>query len=344
MNFEVFMKRCLALAKLGVADAAPNPSVGAVLVDEGRIIGEGYTSPYGGPHGEVNCFEDAKSKQENIPKSSVLFVSLEPCSHFGKTPPCSELIIQEGISTVVIACSDPNPLVAGKGIEKLKAAGIKVIEGVCKEEALELNKRFFTFHQKKRPYITLKWAQSQAGIFAPLKEGQFWISNAKTRALVHSWRRDEMSILVGDRTIQIDNPKLNNRLVAGKSPIRLVINTGDPIDKDKQVLKDKLPTYVFSYEDSASYRNKKYIQLDNKHPVLQQVMNKLHLENIHSVLIEGGAFTLQQFIDLDLWDEAKIIIGQNPLNKGILAPDIAGDLLANYQILDDQVKILKNNS
>jgi diaminohydroxyphosphoribosylaminopyrimidine deaminase/5-amino-6-(5-phosphoribosylamino)uracil reductase len=344
MNFEVFMKRCLALAKLGIADAAPNPSVGAVLVDEGRIIGEGYTSPYGGPHGEVNCIEDAKSKQGNIPKSSILYVSLEPCSHYGKTPPCSELIIQEGISTVVVACSDPNPLVAGKGIEKLKAAGIKVIEGVCKEEALELNKRFFTFHLKKRPYITLKWAQSQSGSFAPLKEEQFWITNAKTRALVHSWRRDEMSILVGDRTIQIDNPKLNNRLVEGKSPIRIVINTGDPIDKDKQVLKDVLPTYVFSYEDSASFHNKTFIQLNSKHPVLQQVMTKLHLDNIHSVLIEGGAFTLQQFIDLNLWDEAKIIIGQNQLSEGILAPVIAGELLAKYEIWGDQIKILKNNS
>ncbi len=224
MNHQKYMQRCLDLAKLGLRNAAPNPSVGAVLVYNDEIISEGFTSAYGGAHAEVNCINNLAKTKHHLLAKSTLYVSLEPCSHFGKTPPCSDLIVASKIPTVVIATRDSNPLVAGKGVAKLKASGIAVIEDVLQEEARELNKRFFTFHTKQRPYIILKWAQTPKGIFAPDNNKQFWITNKKTKALVHQGRSEEMAILVGDKTITTDNPRLNVRLVEGKSPIRVVIN------------------------------------------------------------------------------------------------------------------------
>mgnify|MGYP002629388282 CR=1 FL=1 len=343
MNHEHYMQRCLQLAELGLANAAPNPSVGAVLVHDDVIIGEGYTSAYGGPHGEVNCIQDARAKLAKVPSGSILYVSLEPCSHFGKTPPCSDLIIKENIATVVIACTDPNPLVAGKGIRKLKDAGIEVIENICQEEALELNKRFFTFHQEKRPYIILKWAQSKEGYFAPDSGKQFWITNPKTKALVHTWRSQEMAILVGAKTVLADNPKLNTRLIEGKDPLRVIINTKEQLNPKSQVFEDELPTLLFSYEKMELTSPKEWIPLNQEQDVIPQILNCLYTKNVNSVIVEGGAFTLQQFIDLGLWDEARILTGKNNLKEGILAPKIEGKIMGEFKFMGDQVNILKQH-
>jgi diaminohydroxyphosphoribosylaminopyrimidine deaminase/5-amino-6-(5-phosphoribosylamino)uracil reductase len=341
MNHEHYMRRCLQLAELGLAEAAPNPSVGAVLVHENKIIGEGYTSPYGGAHGEVNCINNAKVKYGKIPANSILYVSLEPCSHFGKTPPCSDLIIKHKISRVVIANTDPNPLVAGKGIAKLRTVGIEVIEGVLEDQGFQVNKRFFTFHAKKRPYITLKWAQTTSGFFAPNNKEQFWITNKKTKALVHIWRSQEMGILLGANTIRIDNPRLNTRLIAGKSPIRIIIYTHEALDEQVHIFKDGLPTIVFSFKAQKNFNQVKFFQLNPDENIPKQVINTLYEFEINSILIEGGAFTLNSFIEAGLWDEARVLTGAKELPSGIEAPKIRGNLIEEFQILEDNIQILR---
>jgi len=343
MNHELYMQRCLDLAKIGLAAASPNPSVGAVLVHENKIIGEGYTSAYGGAHAEVNCLESVALENKDLISQSTLYVSLEPCSHFGKTPPCSNLIIENNIPKVVIACTDPNPLVAGKGIAKLKAAGIEVVENVLKEAALESNKRFFTFHTKKRPYIILKWAQTPNGFFAPNNNEQFWITNKKTKALVHSWRSQEMGILVGGKTILADNPRLNTRLVEGKNPIRIVINTKDDFKGQLHILDQTIPTIIFGWNKKENKENLQYVLLKPEENIVKQIISTLFDLQINSIIVEGGAATLQQFITQNLWDEARILQGEKELHQGILAPKIKGKVIENYTILKDQIKIIKND-
>ena len=343
MNHEFYMQRCLDLAKIGLAAASPNPSVGAVLVYENNIIGEGFTSAYGGAHAEVNCLNSVKAENKHLISKSTLYVSLEPCSHFGKTPPCSNLIIQNNIQKVFIACTDPNPLVAGKGIAKLKAAGIEVVENILEQEALASNKRFFIFHTQKRPYIILKWAQTPNGYFAPNNNQQFWITNKKTKTLVHSWRSQEMAILVGGKTVLSDNPRLNTRLIEGKSPIRIVINTKTELKNNVHVLDQKIPTIIFNYDKNEKKENLQFILLDKTISYVPQILKHLFELNINSVIIEGGAATLNQFIEQNLWDEARILTGNKELHEGIKAPIVNGDIVEEFYILQDQIKILKND-
>lgn len=338
------MQRCLQLSKIGLRKAAPNPSVGAILVYKNNIISEGYTSPFGGAHAEVNCLQNIDDKE--ILNQSTLYVSLEPCSHYGKTPPCSNLIIEKGIKKVVVACLDPNPKVAGNGIEKLQKAGIEVKQNILHDEAIAVNKRFFTFYTKKRPYIILKWAQTPNGFFAPTAtetKKQFWITNKKTKALVHSWRSQEMAILVGENTIITDNPRLNTRLVAGKNPLRIIINTQQKLNEKAIVFTDGNPTILFSnFDYNIDNKTNKVISITDKKSIVEQVLDYLYRHEINSLIVEGGAYTLNEFITNNMWDEARILYGVNELEQGIKAPKIKGTDPKEYNIGTDLIKILKN--
>jgi diaminohydroxyphosphoribosylaminopyrimidine deaminase/5-amino-6-(5-phosphoribosylamino)uracil reductase len=346
------MQRCIDLARLSVGRVAPNPMVGAVLAHENRIIGEGYHQFYGGPHAEVNCIRSVREEDKNLVSEAVLYASLEPCSHFGKTPPCADLIIANNIKKVVIGCRDPFVEVNGKGIEKLQAAGIEVVTGVLESECESLNKRFFTFHIHHRPYIILKWAQTQNGKItaAPPKPAwrahendlgeRLYISNEYTNRLVHKWRTEEASILVGTNTALLDDPELTNRYWPGASPIRLVL------DMDL-----KLPSALKMFNDNKSYTivfNSKQHEL-NEMPMTSggvgfyqvthyvspahQIVNALYQLKIQSVIVEGGAKLLQSFIDEGFWDEARVIT-----NTGLqVANGLSAPLLFNHTLIKENV-------
>ncbi len=324
-NHEFYMQRCLQLAQKGAGWVAPNPMVGAVLVYQDQIIGEGYHECYGQPHAEVNCINNvAETNIENI-KLATLYVSLEPCVHFGKTPPCTNLIIANQIQRVVIGCMDPFEAVNGKGAEKLKQAGIDVIGPVLEKEAIEINQRFFHFHLKQRPYIILKWAESADGLIG-LRGQEIKISNAATQRLVHSWRSEEAAILVGTQTALTDNPKLNNRFGKGPNPLRMVIDRTLQLNPLLNLLKDQEPTWVFNTIKDETQGAVNYIQLREQPSLLEPLMEYAYKHQMQSILVEGGAKLLQSFIDQGLWDEARVIrakhsIGTNNEN-GIQAPQL----------------------
>lgn len=335
---ERYMARCLQLATLGLYDALPNPSVGAVVVHQGRIIGEGATAPYGGDHAEVRALK-AVQHPELLPEA-ILYVSLEPCSHFGKTPPCADLIIRSGITEVVIGMQDPFAAVAGTGIAKLKQAGLKVTVGVLETACATLNKRFLCLHQRKRPYVILKWAASLDGFLAPeQQEAQqvHWISNPHSQQLVHQWRSEEMAFLVGTQTALKDNPSLTTRSWFGKNPLRLFIDRLGLVP-DTHALKDgSTPTWCFTAKADAQDRtNLRYMPLDFESDVIQQILDLLHAHQIASLVVEGGAQTLARFIAQELWDEARVFEGNTLLHQGIKAPALTA--VAHYtkqSILDD---------
>ena len=311
-----YMRRCIRLARCGEAGAAPNPMVGAVVVCDGRIIGEGYHRRCGGPHAEVNAIGSVRDKQ--LLNRSTIYVSLEPCAHFGKTPPCDVLIIQSGIPRVVIGCSDPFAKVNGLGIKKLKDAGCEVVVGVLEEECRELNRRFFTFHQKRRPWITLKWAQSEDGFISPLPasllgETPVFFSNALTQTLVHRMRARYGAILVGTRTAIVDNPTLTTRYWSGPNPLRLTIDRHKSLPQTLHLLDGSTPTVVYTHES------------------LQEILDDLYGRGIQSLLVEGGAKLLQSFIDAGLWDDARIETAPTCLEQGIAAPLLAEEQLQSQQ-------------
>ena len=323
---EKYISRCIAIAKNGLGTTAPNPMVGCVIVHDSKIIGEGFTSPYGGAHAEVNAINSVKDKF--LLKEATLYVTLEPCSHYGKTPPCSNLIIEHGIKNVVIGCIDDNEKVAGRGIAKLKEAGYNVTIGVLEKECKEHHKRFFTFHNKKRPYIILKWAETADGFIAPShkKEQQpVWITNQYSRQLVHKWRAEEQAILVGTNTVLEDNPSLTTRDWEGKHPIRIVLDKNETLSKDFKVFDDEAETILIR-ETSA-----------------ETICDSLFEANINSVIVEGGAKTLQLFVNSGLWDEARVFIGQSDFREGIKAPKYKGKLIDEQQFLDDTLRIYANN-
>ncbi|PWH82113.1 bifunctional diaminohydroxyphosphoribosylaminopyrimidine deaminase/5-amino-6-(5-phosphoribosylamino)uracil reductase RibD [Algibacter marinivivus] len=330
---ETYIKRCLQIAKNGLGSTRPNPMVGSVIVHDNKIIGEGFTSPYGGNHAEVNAINSVLNK--DLLKEATIYVTLEPCSHFGKTPPCSDLIIQHKIPNIVIGCVDDNEKVAGKGIKKLMGAGCTVTVGILENECKEHHKRFFTFHNKKRPYIILKWAETSDGFIAPETKNEqkpVWITNTYSRQLVHKWRAEEQAILVGTNTIIEDNPSLTTRDWAGKNPIRIVI------DKDEELSK-KL--HVFNKDSEIIIISKNNI--DFTKPKGKQITYILFENDINSVIIEGGAKTLQTFIDENLWDEARIFTRQNTFKNGVKAPSFKGKLISETSILTDTLKIYKND-
>ena len=334
------MQRCLQIAKNGVAAALPNPSVGAVIVYQEKIIGEGCTSAYGGPHAEVNAINAVKDK--SLLKKATLYVSLEPCSHFGKTPPCCDLILKNDIPTIIIGCQDPNVVVAGKSIQKLKEAGKVVVLGILKKECQEVNRRFFTFHTKKRPYIILKWAESLDGFIAPSNEVRlqqrqeklqpFWISNKYSRQITHKWRSEEQAILIGTQTAIDDNPKLDVRDWKGKNPVKIVLDQNNRIPKENDIFDNQSNTIVLSAGD-----------LDFTNKIAAQIARIIYEKNIVSVIIEGGRMTLQSFIDENLWDEARVFRGSSDLNDGIKAPKIKAKLMAAKAIINDELLIFTNH-
>ncbi|MCX7638506.1 MAG: bifunctional diaminohydroxyphosphoribosylaminopyrimidine deaminase/5-amino-6-(5-phosphoribosylamino)uracil reductase RibD [Cyclobacteriaceae bacterium] len=336
---ELFMRRAMELALLGRGYVSPNPMVGCVVVHHDRIIGEGWHVKYGAAHAEVNALNAVGDK--SLLKESTVYVNLEPCSHYGKTPPCANLLIQYGVQRVVISNVDPNPLVDGGGIRKLREAGIEVTTGVLEKEGHELNKRFFTFIQHKRPYIILKWAQTADGFVAKENFSSKWISNGYSRRLVHKWRSEEDAVLAGTRTVFHDNPQLNVRDWSGRNPVRVVIDRFLKLSDKLNVFDGTQPTLVYNILKHEELPNLMLIRLDEE-DFLQQLVHDLYKRNIQSVVVEGGAFTLQSFIDAGLWDEARVFIGSKTFGKGIAAPNLGGVLVLSEHIADDLFQVYKN--
>ena len=316
MTHEHFMQRCFQLARNGLGNVAPNPLVGAVLVHEGLIIGEGFHARYGGPHAEVMAVRNCR-RPELLPEAT-LYVNLEPCSHFGKTPPCVDLILEHRIPRVVVCNTDPFPQVAGRGIQKLRDAGVEVTVGILEAEGEHLNRRFFTFHRKKRPFVILKWAQSADGFLDDNGSAPAKITGPLTDQLVHQWRTQESAILVGYRTVLKDNPRLTARLFPGKNPLRVVIDPDPALPTHLHVFSDGEPTLIINLQKEENEGPLRYRKTASDTP--GEWLHVLYQENISSVIVEGGARTLEKFIASGLWDEARVITGSVSLGKGIAAP------------------------
>ncbi len=313
------MLRCLQLARNGAGEVAPNPMVGSVLVQRDRILAEGWHRRYGGPHAEVECL---RSVHGEIPRDAILYVNLEPCSHTGKTPPCADLLIERGVKKVVIGMKDPFPEVAGKGIERLKTAGVDVITGIEEEQCRWQQRRFVTSIEKQRPYIILKWARSTDGFLDrhPRSErGVQQISNATSNILVHRWRSEEQAIMVGSNTVVNDDPRLSVRLVDGRQPLRVILDRGGKIPLRSNVLDGAVPTLLFTNRTRTDLKNADQVMINGTDP-LEEMMKELVQRNIRSVLVEGGAILLNAFIRKGLWDEARMITGQHDFRSGTAAP------------------------
>ena len=343
---ELYMQRCLDLAALGIGKVSPNPMVGAVIVHGEQIIGEGYHRQYGQAHAEVNAINQVLGNFENaadLLRNSTIYVSLEPCAHHGKTPPCADLIIAHQIPNVIIGCTDPFEQVNGSGISKLKAAGIQVLSGVLEQECQWLNRRFFTRVQKKRPYVILKWAQTSDGFFAPDDGSQFWISGEESRRLVHRWRSEEDAVLVGKNTAAIDNPKLDTRFWPGRLPKRIVIDRKLSLSKSLNLFDQSVETFIFNELKTDVEGKIKYIALEDfDRFVPQYILFQLYLQDIQSLIIEGGAATLNSFIEAGLWDEARIFTGKSRLGTGIKAPVLNEIEQEEFTFADDRLAIIYN--
>lgn len=345
---EKYMLRCIQIAKNGLGKTAPNPMVGAVIVLNDKIIGEGFTSAFGGAHAEVNAIHSVQDK--NQLQQATLYVTLEPCSHYGKTPPCADLIIKHKIPSVVIGLKDPHEKVAGNGIKKLHESGCDVTTGILEKECREHHKRFLTFHEKKRPYIILKWAETLDGFIAPVsnerttKPEPYWITSKTSRQLVHKWRSEEQAILVGTTTVLADNPKLDVRDWSGKLPIRIVLDKDLKIPHDYHVLDGNQKTIVFTNTaPKTTPTHISCIQVDFNVNLVIEISKHLYEQNIQSVIIEGGAKTLQSFIDASLWDEARVFKGPVVFNSGIKAPALKGNLVSSQTIDKDQLIVLRHD-
>ncbi len=343
-NHKHYIARCIELAKNGFGTTYPNPMVGSVIVYNDEIIGEGWHRKAGEPHAEVNAIRSVKDK--TLLEKATIYVSLEPCSHFGKTPPCCDLIIENEIPNVVIGTVDSNIKVAGNGIKRLKEAGANVVVGVLEKECYELNQRFFTFHEKKRPYIILKWAQTQDSFIAPLEKKEqkpVWITNPNSRQLVHKWRAEEQAILVGTQTVIDDNPQLNTRDWEGNNHIRIVIDQNNRIPKTAHVFDNQVKTIVFSKNKTMlASENIIYESIDFQQNIAKQILERLYQHQIQSIIIEGGSQTLQTFIDANLWDEARVFIGNSQFGKGIKAPVLNTAPSKKEKIGTDELLIIRN--
>ena len=334
------MKKCLELAKKGMGYVSPNPMVGCVVVFNDQIIGEGYHQEYGIDHAEVNAIENVKDK--SLLKKSTLYVNLEPCAHFGKTPPCTNLIIESEIPKVVIGCIDSYSEVSGKGIEKMQNTGIEVIVGVLEKESRELNKRFFTFHEKTRPYIILKWAESKDGFMAPLNQNKpFWMTSSESKKLVHKWRAEEEAILVGRITAKKDNPSLTVREVAGSNPVRIIIDTNLKLSSDLNLFNSEAKTIIFNTIESEETGTNQFVKIDFNY-LIENILEELHKQNIQSVIIEGGSTTLQSFVDANIWDEARIFTANKLFSQGLKTPIIEGEIILEEEIGTDTLEIIIN--
>jgi diaminohydroxyphosphoribosylaminopyrimidine deaminase / 5-amino-6-(5-phosphoribosylamino)uracil reductase len=343
---ELYILRCLELAKNGRNNVAPNPLVGCVIVCDNKIIGEGYHKKFGESHAEVNAINSVKDK--TLLKKSRLYVNLEPCAHYGKTPPCADLIIENKIPEVIIGCIDSFSEVSGKGIKKLKKAGCNVKIGVLEKESKELNKQFFTFYEKKRPYIILKWAQSLDGFIDALREDNTaanptWITNEKLRMLIHKWRTEEQAIMVGTNTALLDNPSLNAREWFGKSPIRVVIDRELIIPLTYNIFNQQIKTIVFTEKIRESKENILYITVNFSESIIEQILFYLYEAKIQSLIVEGGSILLNSFIDKNIWDEARVFIGNKLFCEGVKAPNINEKLVSNNLIYKDHLLFYNQN-
>jgi diaminohydroxyphosphoribosylaminopyrimidine deaminase/5-amino-6-(5-phosphoribosylamino)uracil reductase len=338
------MHRCLQLARLGAGNVAPNPMVGAVLVYNDQIIGEGYHQKYGEAHAEPNCIASVKDANKNLISSSTLYVSLEPCVHFGKTPPCADLIIKNNIPAIVIGCRDPFKEVNGKGIEKLKDAKIDVDYGILEDECKEINKRFLGFHIKHRPYIILKWAQTANRKMAGQGSDRLFISNEFTNRLIHKWRGEETAILIGTNTALMDDPSLTTRLWTGNDPIRLVIDMDLKLPSHLKIFDGKVRTIVFNKIKHEENKGLSFYQVTDDVNLVQQIANALYQLNIQSVLVEGGAKLLHSFIDEEIWDEARVITNEQLMvGSGLDAPQlISASKAGEEKIFTDRIEYFKH--
>ena len=317
-----YMQRCLDLAAMGLGTTWPNPLVGSVIVYEDKIIGEGFHYRSGEPHAEVLAIQSVKEK--SLLKRSTLYVNLEPCSHYGKTPPCAELIVKTGIPRVIVGTIDTSEKVHGQGIQRMKNGGVEVTTGILEKESRFINRRFFTYHEKKRPYIILKWAESADGFLdqerLPGQQGPNWISGPLGRQLVHKWRTEEQAILVGRKTALIDDPALTAREWYGRNPLRLVIDRELSLPSGLQLFDDEAPTIIFNSLREEKHTHPEPVKIDYSKPIILQILEELYQRQILSLIVEGGAYTLQQFIEAGLWDEARIFKGEHYFYTGVRAP------------------------
>jgi diaminohydroxyphosphoribosylaminopyrimidine deaminase/5-amino-6-(5-phosphoribosylamino)uracil reductase len=352
---KMYMARCLELALNGQGNVAPNPMVGALIVYNNEIIGEGYHIKYGDAHAEINAINSVKDK--SLLEKSTLYLSLEPCSHFGKTPPCTDKIIAVKIPRVVVATTDVNPKVSGRGIDLLRKVGCEVVVGVMEEEAKDLNRRFFTFHTKKRPYIILKWAQTIDGYLDTNRlstdpVGPIWITNELSRSIVHRWRSEEQAILVGTKTIEKDNPKLNVRDWCGRAPTRVIIDRKLRLPIESNVFDGSIPTLlVIGNNAAASVRktefaaipNLEIISIDFAKGMEMQLLKELFDRNINSLMIEGGAILIDSFVQKNLWDEARVFVGNQFFFDGVKAPSFARTLHSYDQLGESKLFTYRNS-
>lgn len=343
---EVFMARCLQLAQMAIGHTYPNPMVGSVVVHNGRIIGEGYHCKAGEPHAEVNAISSVRCPE--LLSESTLYVNLEPCAHHGRTPPCSLLIINKKIKRVVVGCVDSFSEVSGKGIAMMRQHGIEVTTGILEAESRYLNRRFFTFHEKKRPYIILKWAQTLDG-FIDIDRSQeqlgqpTWITNDVARHAVHRQRAQEQAIMVGTRTALNDNPSLTVRNWWGDNPLRIVLDRTGSLPKHLHLFDNKVQTLVATERTVAPTHNIDFVQLSFNDNLLPNLLTHLHTKQIQSLIVEGGRQLLQSFIDQNLWDEAHLYIGPKIFHKGVKAPLLNGIFAKNKQFADSTLLIYRNN-
>lgn len=332
------MQRCIDLAQAAGVEAAPNPMVGAVIVHEGKILGEGYHRKCGEAHAEVNAVNAVVDK--HLLSEATIYVSLEPCAHYGKTPPCADLLVAHRFKRVVIGCTDPFHEVAGKGIRKIREAGIEVTTGVLEKQCLQLNKRFFTFHRKQRPYIILKWAQTADGFIDTLRTEDSerkvnWISSPETQSLVHQWRSEEQAILVGWKTVEHDNPSLTVREITGKNPLRVIIDGQLKMPSDSQVYSDNESTLILNRIKDGTEGNTIYAKLPQIDT--NSILKALYERGITSVFVEGGSRTIQHFLVDNAWDEARVIVGKNKFGEGIRAPRMSGIPDHSYPFAADMI-------
>lgn len=337
-----FMQRALYLAGLGAGSVAPNPLVGAVLVHEGIIIGEGWHHTYGEAHAEVNCINSVKASDQDKISAGTIYVTLEPCAHFGKTPPCAALIIKHKIAKVVIACIDTFSEVAGRGIEQLRAAGIEVELGILEQEARWLNRRFFTFHEKKRPYIILKWAESTDGFIAPEKGRKVMLSNALVQRYVHKMRHEAAAIMVGYNTALLDDPLLTDRFFGTQQPLRIVCDWKDTLPENLHIKTDGQQTIVYNHKRNEVKGACRYIKLDHQ-DAAAAILDHLYAEGMNSLIIEGGTKTLQEFIDMGLWDEAHVITAAAAIGAGVKAPELVhAQKINTVRLADNSIDLFVN--
>lgn len=335
------MQRCLYLAAHGLGTTYPNPLVGSVIIFDNKIIGEGFHHKSGEPHAEVLAIHSVKDK--SLLKKATLYVNLEPCSHYGKTPPCADLIVRTGIPLVVVGTMDITEKVHGQGIQKMRNGGVEVITGILEKESRFINRRFFTFYEQKRPYIILKWAQSADGFLdeerLPGQQSINWISGILGRQLVHKWRSEEQAILVGRKTALMDNPVLTTREWYGHNPLRLVIDRDLTLPTTLRLFDDSAPTIIFNNIREQKNTHPEPVKLDFNRPVVAQILEQLYNRQIQSLIIEGGAFTLSQFINKGLWDEARVFMGTRYFYKGVRAPSIEKQTVHTFSLGDSRYSL-----